>query len=117
MYKYKGTCHCGSVSFSFEHEAIENGLRCNCSICRRKGAVMSAFTLQAEAFSYEAESDVLGMYQFGANVAKHYFCKSCGIYPFHETLRKPGQFRVNLGCIDEVDINTISIALFDGKSI
>ena len=78
---------------------------------------MSAFTLQAEAFSYEAENDVLGLYQFGTNVAKHYFCKNCGIYPFHETLRKPGQFRINLGCIDGIDINAISVELFDGKSV
>ena len=117
MYKYKGTCHCGSVSFSFEHEAIETGLRCNCSICRRKGAVMSAFTIHPEAFNYEAESDALGMYQFNTNVAKHYFCKNCGIYPFHQTLRKPGAYRVNLGCIDEVDTNAISVELFEGKSI
>jgi hypothetical protein len=117
MQAYRGSCHCGAISFSFEHESIDKGLRCNCSICRRKGAVMSAFTIQPESFSYQAENGMLGLYQFDTNIAKHYFCKNCGIYPFHQTLRKPGQYRVNLGCIDEVDTTAISIELFDGKSI
>jgi hypothetical protein len=38
---YQGKCHCGAVGFSFEGEKIEKGLRCNCSICTRKGAMMS----------------------------------------------------------------------------
>ena len=58
------------------------------------------------------------MYQFDTKIAKHYFCKTCGIYPFHETMRVPGHYRVNLGCIDDIDTNEITdIEVFDGKSI
>lgn len=78
---------------------------------------MSDFTIQPEAFSYKSENGVLGQYQFDTKTAQHYFCKNCGIYPFHQTLRKPGHYRVNLGCIDEIDTNSISVELFDGKSI
>jgi len=117
MKTYNGTCHCGSIAFAFAHEEITTGLRCNCSICRRKGAAMSDFTLQPDQLDIKVEGDNLGLYQFDSNIAKHYFCKTCGIYPFHETLRKPGHYRVNLGCIDEIDTNTLNIAKFDGKSI
>jgi len=117
MTKYKGSCHCGAISFSFEHETITEGLKCNCSICKRKGAVMSAFILSPDDIEIKVENDVLGQYQFDTNVAKHYFCKSCGIYPFHQTMRNPGFYRINLGCIDEVDTNNINIDLFDGKSL
>jgi hypothetical protein len=117
MKTYKGTCHCGAISFAFEHEEIKSGLRCNCSICRRKGAVMSDFTIQPDKFDFKAENGALGLYQFDTNIAKHYFCKICGIYPFHETMRKPGHYRVNLGCIDEIDTNAIKVDVFDGKSI
>lgn len=117
MKEYKGSCHFGAISFSFEHEAIDKGLRCNCSICRRKGAVMSAFTLAPKEIGIEEKDGALASYQFDTKVAKHHFCKICGIYPFHQTLRKPGHYRVNLGCIDDVDTNELSVELFDGKSI
>ena len=78
---------------------------------------MSDFTLAPEEFSIEEKNDSLGLYQFDTKVAKHYFCKSCGIYPFHETMRIPGNYRVNLGCIDAIDSNDLKVDIFDGKSI
>ena len=39
--KYNGSCHCGAVKFTFEDAEPLTGVRCNCSICKRKGAVMS----------------------------------------------------------------------------
>ena len=117
MNKYQGSCHCGAVSFSFSTETIDKGLRCNCSICKRKGIVMSMFTLSPEELVIDAGSGALSLYQFDSKVAKHFFCKTCGINPFNETLRMPGHFRVNLGCIDEIDTDNIEIKVFDGKNL
>ena len=78
---------------------------------------MSPFTIAPEQFQIKAGDDALGLYQFDSKVAKHYFCKTCGIYPFHQTLRQPGYYRVNLGCIDEIDTFTLSVDVFDGKSL
>ena len=117
MITYNGSCHCGKISFSFEHEKIDTGLRCNCSICKRKGAVMSDFTLAPEELRIEQKNNALSLYQFDSKIAKHFFCNHCGIYPFHETVRKPGNYRVNLGCIDEIDTYDIKIKTFDGKSL
>jgi hypothetical protein len=117
MQKYQGSCHCGVVSFSFEQDQIEKGLRCNCSFCKRKGSVMSLFTLSADALNIDTDSGSLGLYQFGDKIAKHYFCKTCGIHPFLETFRMPGHFRVNLGCVDGVDTDKVEIDLFDGKNL
>ena len=86
-------------------------------MCRRKGALMSAFTIPPENLHIDAEEDSLGVYEFGTSTAKHFFCKKCGIYPFHQTLRKPGHYRVNLGCIDGFDTNSISVDVFDGRRI
>jgi len=112
---YQGNCHCGAVKFSIETDTIEKGLRCNCSICARKGALMSASVFKKEDLHIEAAAEVLGLYQFGAKTAKHFFCKTCGIYPFHETARMPGHYRVNLGCIDAIDSVTMPFDVFDGK--
>jgi hypothetical protein len=114
---YSGSCHCGAIKYSFDSREIVAGLRCNCSICRRKGALMSTFTIAPEQLNIRAEQDFLGSYQFGSNVAKHYFCKRCGIYTFHETRRKPGYYRFNLGCIDGLDVFTLASEIVDGAAL
>ena len=114
---YRGSCHCGAIHFSYEGETITKGLRCNCSICSRKGAMMSPEAIPPENLKIAAKDDALGLYQFGIKTAKHYFCMVCGIYTFHETARKPGHFRVNLGCVEGVDTFSLEEGVFDGKSL
>ena len=114
---YQGSCHCGAVKFSYTGEEITKGLRCNCTICSRKGAMMSSEVISPEALDIQAEEGALGLYQFGEKTAKHFFCKNCGIYTFHQTVRKPGHYRVNLGCIDGVDVFALDADVFDGKHL
>ena len=114
---YRGSCHCGAVKFSYQGDRIEKGLCCNCSICARKGAMMTPETIPEESLNIVANDDALGLYQFGARTAKHYFCKICGIYTFHETARAPGHYRVNLGCIDVLDSSDFEVDVFDGKHL
>lgn len=64
----------------------------------------------------DAQAEDLGLYQFDSKVAKHYFCKRCGVYTHHETARYPGKFRVNLGCIDEIDPLALDFDVFDGRN-
>lgn len=118
MSSYHGQCHCGAVKFSFDSdEPIDHGVRCNCSLCKRKGAMMTPFVIAPDKFNIDAEPDTLGLYQFGAGTARHYFCKRCGIYPFHVTARVPDHYRANLGCIDEVDTFALSAEVFDGAHL
>lgn len=118
MKNYQGSCHCGNVSFQFEHDEITSGLRCNCSICIRKGAVMTDFVIPPDELQFTLkEPDSLGLYEFDNKVAHHYFCKTCGIFPFLQTFRMPEHYRVNLGCVDGVDTESLEIGLFDGKSL
>jgi len=117
MEHYQGSCHCGAVRFSYEGEPIDRGIRCNCSICKRKGAMMSAYLIPEERLRIDADEGALGLYQFGAKTAKHYFCKRCGIYTFHETARKAGHLRVNLGCLDGVDPFALESEVFDGAHL
>ena len=114
---YQGSCHCGAVRFSYEGEEVTHGVRCNCSMCSRKGALMSPDMIAEDKLNIEASEGALGLYQFGNKTAKHYFCKQCGIYPFHETARKPGYFRVNLGCAEGVDTFALESEVFDGKHL
>jgi hypothetical protein len=116
---YQGSCHCGNVKFSFEHDGeIESGLRCNCSICIRKGAVMTPFLISPEELKITLKKeDSLGLYEFDTKVAHHFFCKICGIYTFNQTARFVDQYRVNLGCIEGVDSLALEVDVFNGKDM
>ena len=67
-----------------------------------------------------AGTDALALYQFGDRAMNHWFCKTCGVYPFAEVNAlspvKPGQYRVNLGCVDGIDPFALEIRLIDGAS-
>ncbi len=117
MANYQGSCHCGAVRFTVELDSILSGLRCNCSICSRKGALMSADVVPEPVLAIDADEDALALYQFGAKTAQHYFCRRCGIYTFHETARFPGHFRVNLGCLDGIDTLALPFEVFDGAHL
>ena len=113
---YTGSCHCGDIKFSFKAPEIVDGLRCNCTVCQKKGAMMSNFFVAPEDIDIEAKEDAIATYEFGTHVAKHHFCKRCGIYPFHQTMRKPGHYRIHLGCVDGVDVLSLPHVLADGAS-
>jgi hypothetical protein len=115
MQTYQGSCHCGAIKFSFEAETITKGTRCNCSFCSRRGAMMHL--LPKTKFKIDAQEGALNFYQFGKKQAKHYFCKTCGIHTFSETTRRPGQYIVNLGCVEGVDTFALETTMFDGKHL
>ena len=99
-------CHCGAIEANINvSEDFEKILRCNCSLCKRKGAVMSM--VKNENFKITKGEDKLKLYQFHTKVAKHYFCSVCGIYTHHNPRSNPSMTGFNLGCLD--DINTFEL--------
>jgi len=113
---YDGHCHCGAVRFRFRAEEITRGIRCNCSICIRRGAVMSSSYVSPEDIELIEGRDALAVYRFGDLTMNHYFCRTCGIHPFAEIIREPGRYRFNLGCVEGVDPLALEIGLIDGRS-
>lgn len=97
-----GTCHCGKVAFEVD---LPNGfaslVRCNCSMCARRGAVVTAVPLSALRITRGA--DALSLYQFNTRVAEHYFCGTCGIYTHHKKRSNPNEYAVNVACIEGVN--------------
>ena len=112
--EYTGSCHCGSVKFSVRTD-VSTALRCTCSICRRKGAIMLAG--EEGSFKLLQGEESLSLYQFGTHTAEHYFCKQCGIYTHHRPRSNPRIFRVNAGCLHDVNALAIESKVFDGAKI
>jgi len=51
--------------------------------------------------------------------AKHYFCKTCGIYTHHQRRSNPNEFGFNIACIEVVnpfDYSPEEISIGDGAS-
>jgi hypothetical protein len=112
----KGACHCGAVNFEVE---LENGLeklrRCNCSLCRRKGSIISS--VPVAKLKITQGEDKLSLYQWNTKTAKHYFCSICGIYTHHQRRSDPNEFGFNVACIEGVDPFAVeNIAIGDGAS-
>ena len=111
--KYKVKCHCGNVELNIESD-LSIIKQCNCSICKRKNAKMNI--LPKEAIVSISGEENLSTYQFGTNIAKHYFCKNCGIYTHHQRKSDPNGIGVNIGCIDDIDSFQYAADVLDMKS-
>ena len=101
----KLSCQCGEIKAEIDIKSFDKILRCNCSICKRKGAIMSI--VKNEDFKIIKGKDKLSMYQFHSKVAQHFFCSVCGIYTHHHPRSNPSMTGFNLGCVD--DVNTFKL--------
>ena len=99
----KLTCHCGAVEAEIIINKFDKLLKCNCncSICKRKGVIMSM--VPNDNFKIIKGEDKLTLYQFHSKVAKHYFCSVCGIYTHHNPRVNPKITGFNVACVDEID--------------
>ena len=99
--EHKGACHCGTVRFRVRlTDEFNTVRRCTCSFCRMRGAV--AVTAKLGDIQFVSGEDNLTLYQFNTGTAKHYFCRTCGIYTHHQRRSDPSQYGVNVACLEGV---------------
>lgn len=113
---YKGSCHCGRIAFEVEGE-LTGAMACNCSICSRKGSLM--WFVPPDKLRLLTPEDALGTYMFNKHVIKHHFCPVCGIHTYGEgTLPKGNRMAaINIRCLEDIDLASIPVQNFDGRSI
>jgi hypothetical protein len=100
--RHRASCHCGAVELELTlPDGIVDPRRCDCSICRRKGAIVASVPLSG--LRVVKGHDVLTLYQFNTRTAKHWFCSRCGIYTHHQRRSNPGQYGYNVGCLEGVN--------------
>ena len=110
---YRGSCHCGAVRFEVEAPERIVCLECNCSICAKAGFLH--LIVPASKFRLLGGADQLGTYTFNTGVAKHKFCRTCGIKPFYIPRSNPDGVDVNVRCLDPVP-TAIVVEPFDGAN-
>jgi hypothetical protein len=113
---YTGGCHCGEVRFEVTAD-ISNVIACNCSLCQKRGALWTFVT--PEHFALRAGAEDLRDYQFGKKVLHHLFCPQCGVGAFSRGTAPSGNemVAVNVRCLDDVDVATLTPTPFDGRSM
>jgi hypothetical protein len=113
MKTMQGGCHCGRVRFRVTAD-LDRVTVCNCSICSKKGFLH--LIVPPEQFGLVSGKDDLTTYTFNTGVAKHMFCKHCGIHAFYVPRSDPDKIDVNARCIDDIDLAALSLNYFDGQN-
>jgi hypothetical protein len=63
--------------------------------------------------------DAASSYTFNKHVIQHRFCPTCGIHPYGEGVDPKGNkmAAINLRCLEGVDLASIPVHPFDGRSV
>jgi hypothetical protein len=94
--------------------ALDKVVRCNCSMCTKKGFLH--LIVPPAQFELLSGADDLTAYRFNTGIAKHEFCRHCGIHPFYVPRSDPDKIDVNVNCLAGVDPATLTIGSFDGAN-
>ena len=108
---HRGRCHCGAVAFEVEAPARLTVSDCNCSICRMSG--YQHLIVPRARFRLLKGADSLVEYRFNTGVARHLFCRHCGVKSFYVPRSNPDGYSVNARCLDPATIERIEVEAFD----
>ena len=114
MTTHHGGCHCGKVVFEFDAPPVLEATRCNCSICRMTGFLH--YFVTRENFTLLTDDDAISTYTFNTGVAKHLFCRYCGVKSFYVPRSHPEGYSINLNCVAPETIESIATSDFDGRN-
>lgn len=116
MQKHTGSCHCQKVRYEVEMD-LDQVISCNCSMCSRRGSLL-AF-VPAEQFTLISGEGAMTDYQFNKKVIHHLFCETCGVFSFGRGVGPDGKemVAVNVRCLDGVDVDSLKVVKYDGKSV
>ncbi len=109
----KGGCHCGAVAWEAETDDDVVIDECNCSMCQMVGFLH--LIVPKSKFRLLKGENQLTEYRFNTGVAKHYFCKICGVKSFYVPRSNPDGYSLNLRCMDGSQFSNIDIRPFDGQ--
>jgi len=61
----------------------------------------------------------IGTYTFNKHVIKHRFCRTCGIHPYGEGADPQGSrmAAINIRCLEGIDLASVPVQRFDGRSL
>ena len=102
---YRGSCHCGRVTFEADIDLSQGTTKCNCTSCWKKR--WWSITVKPEAFrSLQGEQELSG-HRPGAAKGHGGFCKHCGVIPYgwvDAAEWNDGEYvSINVAALDDLD--------------
>jgi len=110
---YEGGCHCRAVRFEVEAPEDVVVQDCNCSLCAMTGFLH--LIVPKSRFRLVKGEGNITTYTFNTGVAKHMFCRTCGIKSFYVPRSNPDGIDVNVRCLDAPPAR-MKIEPFDGRN-
>jgi len=110
---HTGGCHCGRVRFEVTAPAALTVEECNCSLCAKTAYLH--LIVPKSRFRLVQGEEFITTYTFNTRVAKHFFCKVCGIKSFYVPRSDPDGISVNARCLDPGTVTQIKVRPFDGR--
>ena len=111
---HRGGCHCGAVRFEVDAPRDLLVQSCNCSMCDKTGFLH--LIVPKSRFRLLTPRENLATYTFNTGVAKHLFCRTCGIKSFYVPRSNPDGYSVNARCLDAGTVGSMQVEPFDGRN-
>ena len=109
-----GACHCEQIKWIYENR-IDGLTSCNCTLCRRYGALWAYGYLDEGIFV----SGQTKAYRRGSKINGFHFCENCGCLAYYmsDSKNDNGQLRIAVNmrmANDPKEIESFPIDHFDG---
>lgn len=110
---FTATCHCNKIRIVIP-ELPPCVTACNCSICRRYGALWAYFT--RDQIRLDADAEALAGYRWGDCTIDFWHCTCCGCVTHYTSVtEEPGsRFAVNARMLPLEVMQNLTVRHFDG---
>lgn len=108
-----GSCHCRAIRLAVPSQP-EHLIDCNCSICRRHGALWSLY--ECNAVNISGRLNLLTPYVWGRRSIRIMHCSTCGCVTHWEPIGTQDQPKmgINMRNFDQLVMRDIKVRRFDG---
>jgi hypothetical protein len=108
-----GSCHCGAIQLTLP-SLPEQATRCNCSICRRLGAVWAYY--EFGTVEIQGHPSNTNLYQWGDKALNFVSCKHCACSIHWEPVSPQTDARtgINLNNFPPELLDSVNVRRFDG---
>jgi hypothetical protein len=109
----KSSCHCGAIKLEIEDKVPSHLISCNCSFCRRSGALMAYFS--PSKIKILSSHGSTNEYIWGDKTIAQVRCSHCGCLSHWRSLESNiDRMGINARLFENVEIDKIQIRHFDG---
>lgn len=110
---FTASCHCEAVHIAIA-ELPPTVTECNCSVCRRYGALWAYYT--RDQVRLTADTSALARYSWGDCTIEFCYCRHCGCLTHYESVEKHARsrFALNARMLPPAALAALPLRHFDG---